>query len=182
MLWSLGSAYALIVVFSVGAVGCESQVSPDRRDESSKRRGTVVKATQLNRELLARFEVPDKSTASDESPLRIEAELVRAEDRPPYMLRGYVLVPIKTPEQTSKDPLEAKEYVKMPFGQMDVVAPLGTKEPFLLFPYEDAEAVRKRLKPGDMVLVGIEALPLTADDEKGERLDVELKVRRVISW
>jgi len=182
MFWLSCSACGLLLAFSTIAAGCEKQVPRMPADERNGTQGVQVKATELKRDLLARFKVPEKSSASDESPLRIEAEIVRATERPPYMLSAYVLLPIKAREQAGKDPMNADEYLKLSFGKMDVVAPLKTKEPFLLFPYEDAERLRKYLKPGDVVLVGIEALPLTVNEQKGERLDVDVKVRRVISW
>lgn len=74
-------------------------------------RTTVVKATELDRDLLARFKVPEESIAANESPLQIEAEIVRAEDRPPFMLRAFVLLPMQSDKQT---PQEIQEFVKLP--------------------------------------------------------------------
>jgi len=180
---SFGAALAWAAVFSCFGSASESPAAGEPAEQSNEARG-IVKAVEIAsvRDLLARFKVPEKSISSKDSPVRVEAQLVRAIDRPPFLLRGYILIPRWGSEKAANSPLKAKEFLRLPFGHMDVVAPLTSKQRFVLFPYDDEKLVRERLQAGDVVLVGVEAVPVEAGIEDGKRLNVDIMVRRVVAW
>lgn len=144
----------------------------------------VIDESEIDLDLLARFNVPKMSTASKQSPLRIQAKYIDVNDNPPFTVRAFVLLPIDRKDSGAKNErsTDQNSYVKVPFGQMDVIAPVKPGEQFELFPYEYAEQVRKRVSPGKEVLVGIEAWSLANGADKSKQLDVKIKSRRIISW
>jgi hypothetical protein len=177
---------------------CETQISAGESGQQSKGKRVNeskrqrVKAADVDFNSLLRFEVPAESVATDASPVRIEAEIVRVHDRGPLTLRGYVLVPVREPndgtdkgedKKTTTDKAKPREYWKIPFGMMDVVAPLKAANTIVLYPYEDAQGVRMLVKPGDVLWVGVEAFPAAANnDPEAKKLDIDIKVRRLLSW
>jgi len=177
---------------------CDEQIAADdskqdSRESEEEPKENKVKGSEFDFDLLLRFVVPDESNASDKSPLRLKARITRTRHKGPLMLRGFVLLPIQ-PEKTEENGKEKgnddpdtddeknREYLKLPFGSMDLVGPIDIRKSLFLFPYEDAEAVRKKIKPGDAIWIGIEAVSLESKQDEPKKLDVDVKVQEVLSW
>jgi len=144
---------------------------------------TIVRLSDFKPDLLYEFRVPAETKSTPESPLAIEVEELAHNHSGPFLVHAFVLLPLKesADDQSGNDDKKAKKYVKIPFGAMDLLKPPGAKKTFRLFPYEAADAVRQRVKPGDHVLIGVEAKPVSKSKEDRDP-DITLKVNRVLSW
>jgi len=131
------------------------------------------------RERLLRFRVPGVSRDSVETPVRIAAQVVRQESQPPYILEAYLLVPLEPAGTAGVERSAAPIYRRVPFGRMDVFAPLAAGSRFDLFPADAAVGARAHVRPGDDILVGIDALAAFPEDAPP---NVSVKVRDVVDW
>lgn len=139
----------------------------------------LIKGKDVNFQTLYSFKIPEKSLASDEFPLHVEVAVAPNKIPLPASLDGYVLIPASKNDQKA-NPSSIK-YTKLPFGRMDLLAPANKEATILLFPYEDAQAVRRHVKPGDTIFVGVRVIP-TKSTPNSEKLDEAVKIRRVHSW
>jgi hypothetical protein len=134
------------------------------------------------RRLVAQFEVPRRSIASDAFPTHLEAEIVAWNADTPCVIEAFVLVTKERAPGPRDSVVDSRSFRRLPFGRMDVVAPFTPGAIVSLFPYEAAEAVRLALVPGDTVLVGIEAMPFVDVVTDKPPPSADIKVRRVVNW
>jgi hypothetical protein len=168
-------------VFLAGLTSLGSQLHSPGADDSEES-SIVGPLTERQSRLVARFPVPAATRASDQTPLYVEAEIVRSDVRPPYVLEAFVLVPIDPAPGADRDPTAARSFRRMPFGRMDVFAPLARGVSFMVFPDDQAAATRNAVKSGDIVLVGIEASAVEGRDSTPIAADVDVRVKRVVNW
>lgn len=177
-------AVTVLVVLMSGCAGADDAPSSNTSGDLGSEQ-KLVDQSEIDMQQLVKFKVPDVVESTEESPLRIQGEYTTVTDRPPFVVRAFVLIPVdkdggSPPDDGSKPD---RKFKRVPFGQLDVLAPVKPGEQFELFPYESADAVRKKVSPGDHILVGMEVVSLTPNgDKQPAKLDVGIKVQRVISW
>lgn len=177
----LGMAARRLAISLVGFGLLGSQIGSSAADDCDA--GEMVgPLTVLQKRLVARFVVPAQARASEENPLSVEGEVVRCGVSPPYVLQAFVFVPVDPAAGPEQDPADSRSFRRLLLGRRDVFAPPPPGQSVMVFPDDLAAPVRRVVKPGDRVLVGIEAWAIDGKGSGSGKVDVDIKVKRVVNW